>query len=213
MSHPSSSPPRVVGIDVGGPAKGFHAIALEGLAIAARHRTTDARALADWCVAQGAQVVAVDAPCRWRRPSPAPARASERALAAAGIACYYAPTEQRARENAFYHWMLPGGELYAALEPRFPLFDGVTTQGPLCFETFPQAIACALAGEIVSARDKRTIRRALLARAGVATDTLGAIDEIDAALCALAARRFAAGDFTAYGDAADGYIVVPTLRP
>lgn len=207
VSPSPSSSLRVVGIDVGGPAKGFHAIALEGLSLVDRYCTCDAHALARWCRERGARVVAVDAPCRWRGPGLA--RASERALSALGIACYYAPTEQRAREHPFYRWMLPGSALYAALASAFPLFDGVDVRGPLCFETFPQAIACALAGKIVSAKDKRTVRRALLDRAGLATSTLGSIDEIDATLCALAAQRFAIGDFSAFGDAEDGYIIVP----
>lgn len=200
---------RVIGIDVGGPKKGFHAVALEGTRVAARTHTADAEALAAWCAAQSASVVAVDAPCRWRRPAPALARASERALAAARIACYYAPTEERARTHAFYQWMLPGAALYAALRPRFPLHVGGEVAGPVAIETFPQAVACALAGKLVSAKEKRVVRRDLLLCAGLTLNDDETMDEIDARLCALAAASFARGEARAYGDAADGYIFVP----
>ncbi len=204
--------PLVIGIDVGGPRKGFHAVLVRGRAILARRRERDPAALADWCAAQQAAVIAVDAPCRWRRPAPAPARAAERALAAAGIACYYAPTEERARSHPFYSWMLPGAALFAALTPRFPLFTGDATTRPVCFETFPQAVACALADAPVSARaeDKRRVRSALLRRAGFALGGTETQDELDALLCALAAEAFAHGKFLAYGDAADGHILVPS---
>lgn len=200
---------RVIGVDVGGPRKGFHAVALEGSRLVARHRTSDANALASWCLAQNACVVAVDAPCRWRGPGLA--RAAERELAAAGISCYFSPTEHKAQEHPFYAWMIPGAALYAALQSRFPLYLGDSVQGAVCIETFPQAVACALAGGIVSAKEKNTIRRSLLKRAGIDTDEFTSIDEVDAALCALTAARFAEGDFKAYGDPADGFIIVPRM--
>jgi predicted RNase H-like nuclease len=200
---------RVIGIDVGGPAKGFHAVALEGLAIIARWQGTDATHMADWCAEQKAEVVAVDAPCRWRGPDLA--RAAERELAVEGISCYYAPTEQRAREHAFYQWMLPGAELYRALANRFPLHLGGAVAGPVAIETFPQAVACALAGKIVSAKpkEKRVVRRELIQRAGIALSGKESTDELDALLCAFTALGFALGKFKAYGDAEGGFIIVP----
>jgi predicted RNase H-like nuclease len=81
----------------------------------------------------------------------------------------------------------------------------------VCFETFPHAVACALAGKKLSARDKRVDRRRLLGGAGIATDSLTNIDEVDAALCALTAHHFLAGTFKAYGDDVEGYIVVPSV--
>lgn len=212
MSSPSSVSPsslRVVGIDVGGPTKGFHAVALEGLEIVARWQGSDAASLADWCAEQKAVVVAIDAPCRWRGPDLA--RAAERELAAEGISCYYAPTEQRAREHAFYQWMLPGAELYRALSKRFPLYLGGAVTAPVAIETFPQAVACALAGKIVSAKpkEKRIVRRELLQRAGLALGGEENTDELDALLCALTALGFALGKFKAYGDSQGGFIIVP----
>lgn len=129
-----------------------------------------------------------------------------------GISCFSTPSEQVARQHSgnFYAWMLNGVELYAALGNQFRLFNGRNAEWrPLVFETFPQAIACALAGTIVSARDKRTVRRALLEKSGLCSDTLTNIDWIDAALCALMADRFGHGGYRQHGDAVEGYIVVP----
>ncbi len=106
--------------------------------------------------------------------------------------------------------MLPGAELYAALNAHFPLYLGSPVQGPVAIETFPQAVACALAGRIVSAKDKRTVRRELVARSGIPMrEKRETIDELDALLCALAATAFASGAFKTYGGAEGGFIVVP----
>jgi hypothetical protein len=71
---------------------------------------------------------------------------------------------------------------------------------------FPQAIACALAGTVVSAK-KRTVRRGLLDRAGVDTSKLTSIDRLDAAFRAFEAHHLALGRFRTYGDASTGVIV------
>lgn len=213
-----SAPPRplskvssfsTVGIDVGGPNKGYHAVALRGLAISASFQSRDARAVARWCRRQEATVVAVDAPCRWRVPGQ-PARAAERELAAARISCFSTPTLEQARGHAFYTWMFAGQELYAALGPDYPVYAGDGRRARVAIETFPQAVACAWAGGLVSAKGKLAVRTALLRAAGTEpAPHVTRIDEIDAALCAHAAREFAAGTFKAYGDAAGGYIIVP----
>ena len=80
----------------------------------------------------------------------------------------------------------------------------------MCFETFPQAVACALAGEIVSAKYKSKVRRKLLSGIGIDTTSLPNIDFVDAALCAVAANYLLSGNVNAYGDMAEGFIVVPT---
>src|SRR5262245_51895688 len=56
----------VVGIDVGGSRKGFHAVALEAGRYLARTESRSAEEIREWCRAQDARIVAVDAPCRWR---------------------------------------------------------------------------------------------------------------------------------------------------
>ncbi len=107
--------------------------------------------------------------------------------------------------------MLNGAELYRLIEPHFPLFSGRTPLGLVSFETFPQAIACSLAGTIVSAKKKRVIRRELLHKAGIDISALTSIDYVDAALCGLTAHYLLTGRFKTYGDQTDGIIVVPDV--
>jgi hypothetical protein len=138
----------VVGIDVGGPRKGFHAVALTGGAYAAQLATSDAEALAHWCrsVVQ-ASVIAIDAPCRWSRDGRA--RPCERELMQKGIWCFSSPTPEKAHtphRSGYYDWMLRGEALYRALEASHPLVARLPINGPGCFETFPHAITWHLRG-------------------------------------------------------------------
>ena len=200
----------VVGIDVGGSAKGFHAVALVDGALDDIFTSTDAALVAAWCAARGARHVGVDAPCGWSVDGRM--RPAERALLAAGIPCFASPTRAAALTHPknWYGWMLNGERLYALLTRRYRLYaGGAPAPDGQCFETFPQAIACALAGRHVPAREKRAQRRALLEEAGIDTRRLTNIDLVDAALCALAAHRFATARFSAYGVAGDAFIVVP----
>ena len=106
--------------------------------------------------------------------------------------------------------MLNGAELFRLLAPYYRLFDGQhSPSSPVCFETFPQAVACALAGTIISAKHKCSDRRRLLREAGLSIDSLINIDTVDAALCALTAHHLLNGTFKTYGDAVEGFIVVP----
>lgn len=206
----------VAGVDVGGPRKGYHAVALVGGDVALCH-STDPAVIAGWCIKLGARHVGVDAPCRWSRDGRR--RPAEAALNAAGIACFASPTrdaalaheaaaQQRARAG-WYGWMFEGERLYRQLLSHYALYGGASDRAPCCFETFPQAVACALAGRIVSAKQKRAVRRGLLTQAGIDIRALTNIDKVDAALCALAAQRFAEGRFRGYGDADDGFVIVP----
>jgi predicted nuclease with RNAse H fold len=201
----------VAGIDVGGSAKGFHAVALRGGAYLDKWNSCDPLKIAEWCRRIEARFIGVDAPCRWS--STGRARVAEGELMAEKIWCFATPRREAAETypKDHFRWMLNGAELYAALETTHALFDDNSQQSSLqiCFETFPQAIACALAGKIVSAKQKRRVRRDLLNRANIDGSKLNNIDQIDAALCALAAHQFALGNFKSYGDATSGFIVVP----
>ena len=139
-------------------------------------------------------------------------RSSELALKQAGIQCFATPTARQAASHStgYYSWMLNGAKLYEALIEHYPAFSGGRATGPVCFETFPQAIACALAGQTVPAKQKGTVRRGLLKHVGFDCSTLLNIDEVDAALCAISAHAFVRGEFRAYGDGSDGLIVLPT---
>jgi predicted nuclease with RNAse H fold len=208
--------PTVIGIDVGGSRKGFHAVALSAGTYAGQLATTEVQELAHWCRSViGAQLVAVDAPCRWSTDGRA--RPCERELNAAGIRCFASPSRQAALTHPTndYGWMLQGEALYRELETSHPLLPALPPAGqlpstPACFETFPHAITWQLRGGQASAAHKRSQRRELLEQAGIDTAPLTSIDLIDSALCALAAHHLASGQpRRAYGEAGSGLIVVP----
>lgn len=207
----SDAASTVIGIDVGGRRKGFHAVALCGGAYAGQLASGDAAELSHWCRSEmQARLIAIDAPCRWSRDGGA--RLCERELNARGIRCFASPTRSAglAHPTDFYGWMLCGEALYAALEPTHPLLDSLPPSGPACFETFPHAITWQLLDGQASASQKRSQRRALLQRFGIDTAPLTSIDLIDAALCALAAHHVASGaPCLAYGDVGSGLILVP----
>jgi predicted RNase H-like nuclease len=99
--------------------------------------------------------------------------------------------------------------LYEELAAHYTLFDGTGIVGPICIETFPHAIVCAMAERVVSSKRKAEVRRAALQSRGYDTCNLPNIDFIDAALCAVTAEEFRKGCYQCYGDCAEGYIVVP----
>jgi predicted nuclease with RNAse H fold len=196
------------GIDVGGPKKGFHAVALRDGAYFDKFHSIDTAGIADWVRRLGARAIAVDAPCHWRRD--ANRRPAERDLARLRIHCFATPSRAIAETRPFYAWMRNGLSLYKRLSTGYPLLDGSAPSAEkVCFETFPQAIACVLAGRHLSARNKRSDRRELLERAGVDASTLDSIDFIDAALCALVAHRYLLGKHQQLGDLAGGYLLLP----
>ena len=200
--------PTVVGVDVGGTQKGFHAVALRHNQIVAKLTTCSALDVATLCREQGAAAVGIDAPCQWSLTGRA--RPCERELAGLGMSVFSTPSQAVGQVHPFYRWMVNGAELFQLLVPDYRLYDGRSAPlDPLCFETFPQAIACSLAGRNLSAKNKRADRRRLLVQAGISSEALPTIDDIDAALCALSARHVLAGRFKAYGDAAEGFILLP----
>ena len=130
-------------------------------------------------------------------------------MAREGISSFATPSAEIGSANRFYEWMLRGAALYQVLQPEFPLFCGEPRGPRICVETFPHAVACALTGRVLPAKQKSVRRRAVLERQGIRTHCLQNIDYIDAALCAVAAQYVTLGSFKAYGDAASGHIVVP----
>ena len=217
MASGSRDAVTVVGIDVGGARKGFHAVALCEGTVVERLATTEELALAAWCREVGAELVAVDAPCSWR--SGAEARAAERELIGDGISCFVSPTREQAlaSSSGFYGWMLCGEALYRELARHgyalAEAADELRSQRR-CFETFPPAITVqlhrALGLEPAVASRKRPERCALLERLGVDCRSLSSIDWLDAALCALAAQLLRSGvECRVYGEAASGLLLVP----
>ena len=211
IASASDTPPRVVGVDVGGNRKGFHAVLLEGDEVTCTLQNSNPRQIANWCREMRADVVAIDAPCRWSVTGRA--RTAERELAQLGIHTFATPSRERAVKIAFHSWMLNGECLYECLAPEYPKYGGEASGGRVSIETFPQAVACALAGRIVSAKAKATLRRGLLAELRIDTSKLSNIDLVDAALCAIAGQRFLAGTACLFGDAKEGHIVVPRGIP
>lgn len=198
----------MIGIDVGGSGKGFHAVALRNGQLAPQHFTV-ASDVAIWCLAHSAQVIAIDAPCAWATSGGS--RLAERLLAMGGvpIQCFKTPTRAAAVGRAFYGWVFNGEGLYRSLLPQYRLFDGTRQHGKIVLETFPHAVACALAGRVIPARPKATTRRRILRELGYDDGPLANIDFVDAALCAVTAERFLLGRTTSFGDQAEGFIVVP----
>ena len=86
----------VIGIDVGGERKGFHAVALQNGTFVATLAHSDPAVIVSWCRQLKAVVVAVDAPCGWSAGGAS--RLAERSLAIGGnkISCFATPTRARA---------------------------------------------------------------------------------------------------------------------
>lgn len=203
----------VAGVDVGGEKKGFHAVALQDGRYLDQIESREVAKIAQWCRRLGAQFIGVDAPCRWSLTGRA--RPADRLLMGKGVWCFSTPSEKAAQDHPKQHfrWMQNGADLFAALEPSHPLFFGEEKFGssPACFETFPHAVACALAGKVVSAKEKRNDRLRLVREAGVEFPAQPKIDFIDAALCAVTADYFSRGEIVKVGEPGTGFIVVPKV--
>ncbi len=209
MNCPREAGP-VAGIDVGGRKKGFHAVALDlAGAVSGRFSSVDPQRIASWCVERGVRLVAVDAPCAWSVDGRS--RPAELALRKVPIQCFSTPSRDAALAHPkdHYGWMINGERMFQALAPSYPLASEATVDIPGSIETFPQAVACALAGARVSAKRKAAVRRELLRKQGLEMRLLTDIDFVDAALCAVAARYVLLGKAHAYGEPLTGLIWVP----
>lgn len=203
---------RVVGIDVGATQKGFHVVLLEGGRFKPAHFKNMAK-LVSWVKMHQPLAIAIDSPCRWARDGGS--RNCERSLQINGerISCFSTPTQSRASSSSFYDWVRNGLGLYRLLEATHPIYDGGVVEPPVLCETFPQAVACMLAGRKVSAKSKGRIRRQILSGAGYDATGLRNIDLVDAALCALAAEALLDGRYQKFGQAEDGFIITPQQTP
>jgi predicted nuclease with RNAse H fold len=205
----------VVGIDVGGERKGFHAVAITGGDYSSHIVTKNVKELSHWCrETVRAKVIAVDAPCRWSDDGHS--RPAERELMQKGIWCFSTPTHAKAsgHRTNYFGWMLRGEELFRTLDDDFPICRNLPAAGrTYSFETFPHAITWHLRGGNADASQKRTQRRALLAQAEIDLNELTNIDLVDAALCALTAYRAATGrECMTFGESNTGLIIVPASQ-
>lgn len=209
-----SSESAVAGVDVGGERKGFHAVCLSGRELHVA-KFQEAAAVVEWCQALKVDTLGVDAPCAWSRSGGS--RLAERTLRVGGerLQCFKTPTRERAEKSRFYDWVFRGEALYQALQPRFKLYTTEVgtraNQGSagVMFETFPQAVACALSGRVLQAKNKGADRRQLLQSLGISLVCLTSQDEVDAALCAVTARLHQLSLTSAQGDDEEGWMVLP----
>ena len=98
QSGRSATAVTVIGIDVGGPRKGFHAVALTDGQYSGHCATTGVSELVDWCSMKNGTVIAVDAPCLWSRDGRS--RPAERQLMKKGIYCFSTPTRDARRRTS-----------------------------------------------------------------------------------------------------------------
>lgn len=207
--------PAVIGIDVGGERKGYHAVTLLDGRFTRVFHHTDPGKIVEWCINQAARVIAVDAPSGWSDPKKSPSgksRQAERDLASSEwhIHSFATPDKERVEAHNFYKWMLNGEKLYQHLKDQYPLFQGTRRTGNrVCFETFPCAIERVLSGGANKRLSKRQARREVLREDGYGIDGLGGIDYVDAALCSVMAYKFHHGKYQSFGNQEEGYIVVP----
>jgi len=199
----------VIGIDVGGERKGFHAVALHNETFVATLAHSVPAVIVSWCRQLKAVVVAVDAPCGWSAGGAS--RLAERNLAIGGnkISCFATPARACANRSNFFKWVFNGARLYQQLVKHYVLFDGSRRAGQACFETFPHAVVCALAGRMVAARPKRETRRNALRQRGYDVGSVTNVDFVDAGLCAITADAFVRGRVKLFGNKVEGFIVVP----
>ncbi|MBK7578416.1 MAG: DUF429 domain-containing protein [Ignavibacteria bacterium] len=219
----------VVGIDVGGERKGFHAVAIKDGGYCDQWPTkgtpnNSVEELVTWCRDRvKAQVVAIDAPCKWSIVGKF-SRLAERDLMGCGIGCFSTPSQDVAMERLrqskhdgvsnHYGWMLCGEALYSALTNNYSLCEDLATvRLPFCFETYPHAVTRNALGELAVARKKRNQRMGLLDWDSEDLAKLRSMDMIDAALCAYTAyHAVTGGECVTYGDKEAGLIIVPNGR-
>ena len=211
--------PVGVGVDVS-VRRGLDVVVLDGRGLVgpprARQTPEDLEALLCELRPDG---VAIDSPPAWGVRGTS--RRAERELIALGLPCFRTPSDPALREHPFYGWMFAGHAAFAAADRAgYPCFTGGAEGRGRALEVFPHGAAVALAGRRPppgTARQpaaKRRWRAAVLAEAGVDVGPLRTLDAVDAALAALVAVIVAeGGPWFALGEADEGCVVLPGLRP
>jgi predicted nuclease with RNAse H fold len=196
----------VVGIDVGGKKKGFHACAIDGREIVAGPtQLTDVDTAVAWVRKFTPTTVALDSPFE-PAPEGTRSREDEKTLNRAVCRIRWTPDQAGLEGKPYFAWILHGLELYEALRTAIP--------GAERIEVFPTAAWT----EWIGPRKKK--RRAAWTTAGMETLGNSALDlddldsktgkstlnqdDRDAIAAALVARQYEAGETTAYGK-----IIVP----
>ena len=192
---------NVVGIDVGGIRKGYHAVLLSNGNLEATFQHTDPTALAAWVEDSKAITVAIDAPCGWSQDGSS--REAERILQyhQTRIPCFCTPTRERAKQSHFYDWVFNGEKIYAA-------FQKIAIE---TIETYPHGITQIIL-DFNGRGPKREQRIEALKIVGISIDTLRSPDLLDAALCALTADATRTHSTLSFGNPTEGYLVLPTKK-
>ena len=193
---------KVIGIDVGGKRKGFHAVLLSSQSIQAVFKHTDPVQLVTWSLSHQPVAIAIDAPCGWSNSGGS--RESERSLAHQGkrIPCFCTPTRARAAQSRFYDWVFNGEQLYQAFNRQ--------SISPI--ETYPHGVSEIILQQSPLPAKKQARRQAALAKMGLLNPCLTSVDLRDAALAALTADAFREYQTHAFGNDSEGKIHLPTEK-
>ncbi len=205
MTGPAATAGTVLGVDVAAERRGCDAVALTPDGVAHPQGKVRGRdGMHSLVAAVRPAVVGIDAPRGWAAPGSR--RSAERILAARGFSLFTTPDAARGETRPFYAWMRHGFAVHAGAE-------AVPT-----YETYPHAVAVVLRGGppgtglLRDPRTKLAWRRGALDVAGVDHSALRTIDEVDAALCAVAARAVLDGTAELLGDPAEGLLALPLSR-
>ena len=190
---------NVIGIDVGGKRKGFHAVLLSSQKIQAIFKHTDPVQIVVWSLSHQPVAIAVDAPCGWSTSGGS--RESERSLAHRGkrIPCFCTPTRARAALSRFYDWVFNGEQLYQAFQRQ--------SINPI--ETYPHGVSEIILQRSPFPAKKQARRQVALAKMGLLNPCLKSVDFRDAALAALTADAFREHQTHAFGNDSEGKIHLP----
>ena len=131
--------PVTMGVDVGGPAKGFDVAVIDGrrvVELCSRCSRDDVLGLAG---VRRPDAIGIDSPAGCAPPGEK-SRAGERALASEVCPIFYTPQESVVRSgHPFYRWMVEGFSLYEGLAAQLP--------GVPVTEVFPSAAWTVWAGK------------------------------------------------------------------
>jgi predicted nuclease with RNAse H fold len=119
---------RWLGVDVGGPRKGFDVALIDDHQLLELARGLNCQAVVDLVGSCRPVVVAIDSP-RSCAPAGQSTRECERRLARSICRIRWTPDEQRVRASPYYSWVVQG----------LALFDALAARGVEAIEVFPTA--------------------------------------------------------------------------
>ena len=185
------SVPVTIGVDVGGPAKGFDVAVVRDASVAGLESRCDRAQVLALIAEHQPGAVGIDSPCRCASPGQK-SRPGERALAREVCPIFYTPEEAVVRSgHPFYAWMVEGLDLYAEIEQEAP--------GTRVTEVFPSAAWTVWAGRRNGRSKGEWSREALGAAGAQGVPGRCSQDARDAIGAALVAGLFCRGGTVDYG--------------